>query len=111
MTNAQTEMVAGREVTGEGEREIAGGAPVGEVLGNDRVEIVGGAVAGSAEAESIVPPTILEFGESYAGVEAAAGQNELAVEAGLRVAQCVDFDDAAHFTSVFGGNAGSVDGE
>ena len=32
VTNAEAEMVAGREIAGEGEREIAGGASVGEVL-------------------------------------------------------------------------------
>ena len=79
--------------------------------GNDRVEIVGGAVAGGAEAEGVVSPGILELGESAGGVEAAAGENDLAVEAGLRVAQRVDFDDAAHVASVFGGNSGGVDGE
>ena len=33
------------------------------------------------------------------------------MEAGLGVAQGVDLDDAAHFASIFGGDAGGVDGE
>ena len=38
-------------------------------------------------------------------------RTELSVKAGLGVVERVDFDDAAHFASVFGGDAGGVDGK
>src|SRR5205807_6500367 len=45
------------------------------------------------------------------GIETAAGENRLAVETGLGVAQSVDLDYASHLASVLGGDAGGVDGE
>ena len=47
MAHAQVEMVAGREVAREREREVAGGSAVGKVLRHDWIEIVRGTVAGA----------------------------------------------------------------
>ena len=56
-------------------------------------------------------PGILNASKGSGGVEAAAGKNRLAVEAGLGVAQSVDFDYAAQLAPVFGGDSGGVDGK
>src|SRR5258707_4995097 len=64
VAHAKAEMVFGRERAGEGEHEIASGAAVSEVFWDNRIEIVGSAIAGGAEAEGIVSGGVLELGES-----------------------------------------------
>ena len=45
------------------------------------------------------------------GVEAAAAEDDFAVEAVAEVVRGVGFDDAAHFAAVFGGEIGGEDAE
>src|ERR1700690_197921 len=101
-------MVLRREIACEGKREIAGRSPVREVLRHDWIQIVSGAVAGSARPDGVVSPAILDLGESAGCVEAPTGENHIAMQTGLSVAQRVDFDHAAHLPPIFGRNTGGV---
>ena len=76
VANAQSEMVFGREVAGEGEREISSGAAVGEIFRNHRIEVASGHVARGAGAEGVMACGELELCEGSGGIEAAAGEDE-----------------------------------
>src|ERR1700735_1520354 len=65
--------------------------------------------AAVTEAKCILAPDVLSLGECTGGVKAAAGQNDLAVKAGLRILKRVDLNHPSHFSSIFSGEASSVD--
>ena len=111
VADAEADAVAISEVTFVADGEIAGGALVGEVLRDDGIEVVAGHVAAGGDAQNIFAPLILAFRECAGGVEAAAGEDDLAVETVAEVAGGVDFDHAAHLAAVFGREVGGEDAE
>jgi hypothetical protein len=111
VADAEREMVLRSEVALEACGEVADGTAVGEVLGDDGIEVVGGPVPGGAQADRIFSKSILQAGEGAGSVETASGEKEVAVKAGLGIMEGVDFNDTAHLAAVFGRNARGVDGD
>ena len=81
VADAEADAIAIGEVALIADGEVAGGAFVGEVLGDDGVEIVAGHVAAGGDAESVLVPLILSGGEALRGVVTAAAEDDFAVEA------------------------------
>ena len=105
MTEAEAQAIFLREIAIVGYREVSGSAAVCVVLGHNRIEVAGGPVAGCAGREGVASPGILKAGGGTGRVEAAAGEDGLAMQARMGVPLRVDFDDSAHFSAVFSGNA------
>ena len=59
MADAEADAIAIGEVAFVADGEVAGGAFVGEVLGDDGVEVVAGHVAAGGDAEDVFAPLIL----------------------------------------------------
>src|SRR3984885_16018151 len=78
-------------------REVSSRTVVCEVLGNDRIQVTIGATSGGARAERISVPNILHLRKRACGIEAATGEDCLAVQTLLRVFKSIDLDDSAHF--------------
>ena len=57
-----------------------------------------------------LPQASWPLAKASCGVEAAAGEDDFSVKAGLCILDSVELDDAAHFAAVVGGNAGGIDG-
>ena len=111
MADGESQTVFRSEIPLISQREVSGSTAIGVVLRDYGIQITRGHIAGGAGAEGVRSPSVLSAGEGSGGIEAAAGKDYLAVQAGVSVVGSVEFDDAAHFAAVLGGNSGGVDGK
>ncbi len=92
-------------------RKTAGGAVVGVILRDDRVQIVAGHVARCAHAERVPFPCVLVLGIDPAGSIGTAEKRELSMKSWIVVPESIDLDDAPHLPAKFRGNASGINPE
>ena len=111
MANDQRETVFLSQIPLIAQRKAAGGAVVGVILRDHRVQVMARHIARSAHAERVPFPCVLILSINSSRAISAAEESELSVKPCICALERVDFNNAAQLSAKFRGNASGINFE